>query len=69
MTQPQLTAITTITATLELVSGLRIGAGDSEMRIGGVDNTVIVTKTLGRVDEATRQACVAQLCRQLHQGG
>lgn len=37
----QLTAITTITATLELVSGLRIGAGDSEMRIGGVDNTVI----------------------------
>ena len=41
MTQPQLTNITTITATLELVSGLRIGAGDSEMRIGGVDNTVI----------------------------
>ena len=39
--QQQLTAITTITATLELVSGLRIGAGDSEMRIGGVDNTVI----------------------------
>ena len=39
--QPQLTAITTIQATLELVSGLRIGAGDSEMRIGGVDNTVI----------------------------
>ena len=41
MTQPQLTNITTITATLELVSGLRIGAGDSEMRIGGVDNTVM----------------------------
>lgn len=41
MSQQQLTAITTITATLELVSGLRIGAGDSEMRIGGVDNTVI----------------------------
>lgn len=39
--QQQLTAITTIAATLELVSGLRIGAGDSEMRIGGVDNTVI----------------------------
>lgn len=37
----QLTAITTITATLELVTGLRIGAGDSEMHIGGVDNTVI----------------------------
>ncbi len=41
MTQQQLTGITTINATLELVSGLRIGAGDSEMRIGGVDNTVI----------------------------
>lgn len=39
--QPQLTGITTLTATLELVSGLRIGAGDSEMRIGGVDNPVI----------------------------
>ncbi|MDD3018442.1 MAG: type II toxin-antitoxin system PemK/MazF family toxin [Comamonas sp.] len=31
--------------------------------------STIVTKTLGRVDEATRQACVAQLCSQLHQGG
>ena len=41
MTQQQLTGITTIEATLELVSGLRIGAGDSEMRIGGVDNTVM----------------------------
>lgn len=39
--QPQLTGITTFAATLELVSGLRIGAGDSEMRIGGVDNPVI----------------------------
>jgi len=38
---PQLTNITTITATLELVTGLRIGTGDSEMHIGGVDNTVI----------------------------
>ena len=37
----QLTKITTITATLTLVTGLRIGAGDSEMHIGGVDNTVI----------------------------
>jgi len=41
MTQQQLTGITTLTATLELVTGLRIGAGDSEMHIGGVDNTVI----------------------------
>lgn len=38
---PQLTNITTIEATLELVTGLRIGAGDNEMHIGGVDNTVI----------------------------
>jgi CRISPR-associated protein Csm3 len=38
---PQLTNITTIEATLEVLSGLRIGAGDNEMHIGGVDNTVI----------------------------
>lgn len=38
---PQLTAITTIEAKLELITGLRIGAGDAEMHIGGVDNTVI----------------------------
>ena len=38
---PQLTGITTLQATLELVTGLRIGAGDSEMHIGGVDNTVV----------------------------
>ncbi|MCM8626800.1 type III-A CRISPR-associated RAMP protein Csm3 [Accumulibacter sp.] len=38
---PQLTAITTIEARLELLTGLRIGAGDAEMQIGGVDNTVI----------------------------
>ena len=37
----QLTAITTIEATLELLTGLRIGAGDAEMHIGGVDNTVV----------------------------
>jgi CRISPR-associated protein Csm3 len=38
---PQLMHISTIEATLEVVTGLRIGAGDSEMHIGGVDNTVI----------------------------
>lgn len=37
----QLNAITTIEAKLELLTGLRIGAGDAEMHIGGVDNTVI----------------------------
>jgi CRISPR-associated protein Csm3 len=38
---PKLTNITTIEATLEVLTGLRIGAGDNEMHIGGVDNTVI----------------------------
>ncbi|MDR1647235.1 MAG: type III-A CRISPR-associated RAMP protein Csm3 [Zoogloeaceae bacterium] len=38
---PKLNDITTIEATLELVTGLRIGAGDAEMHIGGIDNTVI----------------------------
>ena len=38
---PQLTNIITIEATLEVLTGLRIGAGDNEMHIGGVDNTVI----------------------------
>jgi len=38
---PQLTNIVTIEATLEVLTGLRIGAGDAEMHIGGVDNTVI----------------------------
>ncbi|MDR1728187.1 MAG: type III-A CRISPR-associated RAMP protein Csm3 [Acidobacteriota bacterium] len=38
---PQLTNIVTIEAALEVLTGLRIGAGDSEMHIGGVDNTVI----------------------------
>lgn len=37
----QLTNITSIEATLTLITGLRIGAGDSEMHIGGVDNTVV----------------------------
>lgn len=38
---PQLMNIITIEATLEVLTGLRIGAGDDEMHIGGVDNTVI----------------------------
>jgi CRISPR-associated protein Csm3 len=38
---PQLTNIITLKATLKVLTGLRIGAGDSEMHIGGVDNTVI----------------------------
>ena len=33
--------ISTITATIELKTGLHIGAGDTEMHIGGIDNTVI----------------------------
>ncbi|MDR0736258.1 MAG: type III-A CRISPR-associated RAMP protein Csm3 [Zoogloeaceae bacterium] len=38
---PKLNNITSIEATLEVVTGLRIGAGDSEIHIGGVDNSVI----------------------------
>lgn len=37
----QLVGIDMITADLVVVSGLSIGAGDNEMRIGGVDNQVI----------------------------
>lgn len=37
----QLINIHSITATLELKSGLRIGASEGEIRIGGVDNQVI----------------------------
>lgn len=37
----QLTNIITITADLKLLTGLRIGGGDTEMHIGGVDNSVI----------------------------
>ncbi|SFM53512.1 type III-A CRISPR-associated RAMP protein Csm3 [Nitrosomonas communis] len=37
----QLTRIQQIKGTIELKTGLHIGGGDSEMRIGGIDNTVI----------------------------
>lgn len=37
----QLTKIQTLTGALVLKSGLHIGAGDSEMRIGGTDNPVV----------------------------
>lgn len=37
----QLTGIDIITADLVVLTGLRIGAGENEMRIGGVDNQVI----------------------------
>lgn len=37
----KLTKILTINAQLVCVSGLHIGAGDTEMHIGGIDNTVI----------------------------
>ncbi|MDR2503938.1 MAG: type III-A CRISPR-associated RAMP protein Csm3 [Deltaproteobacteria bacterium] len=37
----KLTNIIIITARLELLTGLHIGAGDGEMHIGGVDNPVI----------------------------
>jgi CRISPR-associated protein Csm3 len=37
----KLTAIQKLTGTLELLTGLHIGSGNSEMRIGGTDNPVI----------------------------
>lgn len=37
----QLTNIISITAKLELITGLHIGAGDGMMQIGGVDNQII----------------------------
>ena len=37
----QLTQIKQITGTLVLKTGLHIGAGDTEMRIGGTDNPVV----------------------------
>jgi CRISPR-associated protein Csm3 len=37
----QLTHIRSLTARLQLLSGLHIGAGDSEMHIGGTDNPVL----------------------------
>lgn len=37
----QLTRIQQLTATLQLASGLHIGAGDNEMRIGGTDKPVV----------------------------
>lgn len=37
----RLTAITDIRGEIEVLTGLRIGAGDLGMRIGGVDNTII----------------------------
>ncbi len=37
----QLTKISKLTGTLELVSGLHIGSGNTEMHIGGTDNPVI----------------------------
>ena len=35
-----------ITGKIELVTGLHIGAGDTEIHIGGTDNPVIKTHTV-----------------------
>jgi len=44
----QLTQIQKITGTLVLESGLHIGAGDSEMRIGGTDSPVVKDPLTGQ---------------------
>ena len=43
----RLTNIKQIKGVIELVSGLHIGAGDSEMRIGGTDNPVVTNPHTG----------------------
>lgn len=43
----KLTKIKQIRGTIELISGLHIGAGDSEMRIGGTDNPVVTNPHTG----------------------
>ncbi len=43
----QLINIKQITGVIELISGLHIGAGDSEMRIGGTDNPVVTNPHTG----------------------
>lgn len=43
----QLTNIKEIKGTIELISGLHIGAGDSEMRIGGTDKPVVTNPHTG----------------------
>jgi len=43
----KLTSIKQIKGTIELISGLHIGAGDSEMRIGGTDNPVVTNPHTG----------------------
>ena len=44
----QLTQIKQITGTLALKTGLHIGAGDTEMRIGGTDNPVVKNRLDGQ---------------------
>ncbi len=43
----KMTSIKQIRGTIELISGLHIGAGDSEMRIGGTDNPVVTNPHTG----------------------
>ncbi|MFZ5764061.1 MAG: type III-A CRISPR-associated RAMP protein Csm3 [Thermodesulfobacteriota bacterium] len=43
----KLTSIKQIRGTIELISGLHIGAGDSEMRIGGTDKPVVINPHTG----------------------
>ncbi|SEJ26411.1 hypothetical protein [Nitrosomonas eutropha] len=44
----QLTQIQKIIGTIVLQSGLHIGAGDSEMRIGGTDSPVVKDPLTGQ---------------------
>jgi CRISPR-associated protein Csm3 len=44
----QLTKVSKLTGTIELVSGLHIGSGNNEMHIGGTDNPVIKNPITGQ---------------------
>ena len=57
----QLLRIEKLEATLELLSGLRIGASEGEIRIGGVDNQVIRTGGLPYVPGSSLKGKVRSL--------
>lgn len=44
----KLTALRKLTGQIELVSGLHIGSGNTEMHIGGTDNPIIKNPVTGQ---------------------
>jgi CRISPR-associated protein Csm3 len=58
----QLTQIKQIRGTIVLKTGLHIGGGDSEMRIGGIDNQVIKDPVSGLpyIPGSSLRSCLAK---------